>query len=64
MPALLSRRALVRAGPGSVIDVLADDPLAYIDVPHMCAQEGFEVISIAREGALTRMTLRKPDSGR
>lgn len=64
MPALLSRRALSRARPGSIIEVLADDPMAYIDVPHMCAQEGYEVVSLAREGASARMTLRKPDNSR
>jgi tRNA 2-thiouridine synthesizing protein A len=64
MPALLSRRALLRAEPGTVIEVLADDPLAYIDVPHMCAREGYAVVSLARDGVVARMSLRKPDLGR
>jgi tRNA 2-thiouridine synthesizing protein A len=64
MPALLARRALDRAVPGSHIEVLADDPMAYIDVPHMCAQERYEVVSLAREGSFARMILRKPMAAR
>jgi len=60
LPALLSRRALLRAAPGEAIEVLADDPLAGIDIPHMCAQEGFEVLGSLRAGAVVRLTLRRP----
>jgi tRNA 2-thiouridine synthesizing protein A len=60
LPALLSRRRLAAAVPGSVIVVLADDPMAAIDVPHMCAGEGFDVISVEREGDEARLTLRRP----
>jgi tRNA 2-thiouridine synthesizing protein A len=60
LPALFARRALARAAPGTTIEVVADDPLAPIDVPHMCAQEGFDVVSAARDGATSRFVLRKP----
>ena len=40
--------------------VIADDPMAFIDVPHMCRSEGFEVIAIARDGDTSKMTIRKP----
>ena len=60
MPALIARRRLSRSAPGAVIVVMTDDPMAPIDVPHMCAHAGFEVVAIAREGDVARMTLRKP----
>ncbi len=60
LPALFSRRALARAAPGAEIAVVADDPLAAIDIPHMCRQEGYEVVGVERDGALTRLTLRRP----
>jgi tRNA 2-thiouridine synthesizing protein A len=60
MPALLARRALSRAEGGSVIEIVVDDPLAPIDVPHMCRQEGFDVIEIERGGTDTRLLLRRP----
>jgi tRNA 2-thiouridine synthesizing protein A len=60
LPALLSRRRLAAAAPGTVLLVFADDPMAAIDVPHMCAGEGFEVMRIERVGDESRMTLRRP----
>lgn len=40
LPALLAKKALAKAAPGVVILVLADDPLAVVDIPHMCHGEG------------------------
>jgi tRNA 2-thiouridine synthesizing protein A len=59
LPALMARRALLRAEPGTSIAVISDDPLAPIDVPHMCAREGFDVISVTRDGTTARMVLRR-----
>ena len=60
LPALFARRALQKAAPGSVVEVIADDPMAAVDVPHMCHVEGYDVVSRTREGDVTRMVLRKP----
>jgi tRNA 2-thiouridine synthesizing protein A len=60
LPALMARRYLARAAAHCVIVVLTDDPMAPIDVPHMCASEGFEVLEVQRIGDETRMILRKP----
>lgn len=60
LPALFAKRALGRAGAGAEIEILTDDPMAPIDVPHMCRGEGFEVVALARDGDRARMVLRKP----
>ena len=60
LPALFAKRALARAGAGHEIEVLTDDPMAPIDVPHMCRGEGFEVVALSRDGDRARMMLRKP----
>ena len=60
LPALLAKRALERAVKGSVVEIICDDPLAVVDVPHMCRHEGFEIVSLTRDGGLARMVLRKP----
>ena len=60
LPALMARRYLARAPGQTVVAVLTDDPMAPIDVPHMCAGEGFEVLEIRRMGDESRMTIRKP----
>ena len=60
MPALLARRALERANPGDTLEVMTDDPMAPVDMPHMCHQEGFEFVSLTREENAARMVLRRP----
>jgi tRNA 2-thiouridine synthesizing protein A len=60
LPTLLLRRALARAAPGGMVRLVADDPMAAIDVPHFAAQSGFEVIeAIQTDGAATFL-VRKP----
>jgi tRNA 2-thiouridine synthesizing protein A len=59
LPALLSRRALARLPPGQEVEVLADDPLAAIDIPHMCRREGYEVVQSEQNGAVVRLRLRR-----
>jgi tRNA 2-thiouridine synthesizing protein A len=59
LPALFARRALELAVSGAVLEVIADDPMAIADVPHMCRQEGYEVVSAEKSGDEARFVLRK-----
>jgi tRNA 2-thiouridine synthesizing protein A len=49
VPTLRLRRALGQASPGQVVRLLADDPLARIDVPHFCASEGHQLMASATD---------------
>ena len=49
VPTLRLRRALERTAAGQVVRLLADDPLARIDVPHFAQSEGFQLLSSASE---------------
>jgi tRNA 2-thiouridine synthesizing protein A len=49
-PTLRLRRALELAPEGQVVRLLADDPLAKIDVPHFCQTEGFRLLSSLQDG--------------
>jgi tRNA 2-thiouridine synthesizing protein A len=60
LPALFAKRALDRAAPGAEIEILTDDPMAPVDVPHMCRQEGFELVSLMRDGDQAKIVLRRP----
>jgi tRNA 2-thiouridine synthesizing protein A len=60
LPALYARRALERALPGATVAVICDDPLAAVDLPHMCRTEGFAVVSITKDGAMVRAVLQRP----
>jgi tRNA 2-thiouridine synthesizing protein A len=44
VPTLRLRRALEAAGPGSAVRLLADDPMARIDVPHFAGEKGYSLI--------------------
>ena len=45
LPALMARRALARLAPGQLLTVITTDPLAVVDIPHMCGEEGHSVES-------------------
>ena len=50
VPTLRLRRALEHALPGQAVRLLADDPLARIDVPHFVRSEGFRLLDTAADG--------------
>jgi len=45
VPTLRLRRALQEAPPGARVRLLADDPMARIDVPHFAAEAGASILS-------------------
>lgn len=51
MPTLRLRRALAAAPAGAVVRLLADDPMARVDVPHFAAQGGFTLLESVVDGA-------------
>jgi tRNA 2-thiouridine synthesizing protein A len=58
LPALLAKKALAVAAPSSVLVVLADDPLAVLDIPHMCHAEGHGVDAVTKTADHHIFTLR------
>jgi tRNA 2-thiouridine synthesizing protein A len=63
VPTLRLRRALEAAGDGARVRLLADDPLARIDVPHFAVEIGAEVLERGEaEGVLSFLIARPPVS--
>ena len=60
IPTLRLRRACEAAAPGAMLRLLADDPLARIDVPHYVAEAGLEMVALEAEGPLIVAVVRKP----
>jgi tRNA 2-thiouridine synthesizing protein A len=62
VPTLRLRRALEEVAPGDRVRLLADDPLARIDVPHFAAGAGATVIEIvdAANGAISFLVAKAP----
>ena len=53
-PSLRLQKAIREAGPGTRLTLLATDPMARIDVPHLMAGLGGETVSIDEtDGVLT-----------
>ena len=52
VPTLRLQRALSRAPSGAVVRLLADDPMARIDVPHFAAQNGLTILASDIDGAV------------
>jgi tRNA 2-thiouridine synthesizing protein A len=59
LPALMTRRALARLRDGAYLAVVADDPMAAIDIPHLARELGHEVVLAREEGAHLRFVIRK-----
>ncbi|MCL1628679.1 sulfurtransferase TusA family protein [Roseibaca sp. V10] len=45
LPVLRARKALLAMPPGAELRVLADDPVAVVDMPHFCAEAGHDLLS-------------------
>jgi tRNA 2-thiouridine synthesizing protein A len=59
LPALLAKKALTRLPAGSVLTVVADDPMSVVDIPHMCHGEGHAVESVTPCDGYSEFNLRK-----
>jgi len=59
-PTLLLRRALNRAPAGARVRLIADDPMARIDVPHFAGQSGVTVLEERAEAAAFSFLILKP----
>jgi len=59
IPALRLRRALAAAPPGTSIRLIADDPMARIDVPHFAAEAGVDILDVEDRGPATSFLIRQ-----
>jgi tRNA 2-thiouridine synthesizing protein A len=59
VPTLKLRRALEAAAAGARVALLADDPLARIDVPHFVGQVGAELAELVEEAGWVRFVVIK-----
>ena len=59
LPVLRTRRALAALGPGELLALEATDRLAALDVPHLCREEGHEIVDSETGERVLRFTIRK-----
>ena len=58
-PTLRLHRALAQAEPGALVRLLADDPMARIDVPHFLAQAGHVLVAADETDGRLSFTIRR-----
>lgn len=59
LPVLRLRKALEKRRSGDRVLLLADDPMAEIDVPHFCSEAGHVLEKQARTGKTLSFTVRR-----
>lgn len=59
LPALMARKRLSALAPGAVLLVMTTDPLAVVDIPHMCSEDGHALENVSKDGSASRFRIRR-----
>lgn len=59
LPALKARRKLAELQAGSILHLIATDPMAKIDIPHFCTEQGHELVADWAEGDTIHFRIRR-----
>lgn len=59
LPVLKARRKMADLPAGSVVSVETTDPLASIDIPHFCNEDGHELVLLEKTESGHRFVIRK-----
>ncbi|WP_417671358.1 sulfurtransferase TusA family protein [Roseibium sp.] len=59
LPVLKTRKALSRLERGARLIVLTTDPMAFLDIPHFCNEDGHKLESSDQEGDNGRFVICK-----
>lgn len=63
LPVLKTARRMAPHPPGTRFLVLATDPMAAIDVPHFCSENGHALLVNGTEGGEMRFEIEKGGAG-
>ena len=63
LPVLKIRKRLQPLAPGAVMEVLADDPVAIVDIPHFCDEAGHRLLSQETRGRVQVYRIEKGAGG-
>ncbi len=59
LPVLRTRKALKPLKPGALIEIETTDPLAGLDIPHMCNEDGHTLVASERTETGHRFRVRR-----
>lgn len=59
LPVLKAAKRLKSMAPGGILHIVATDPMAAIDVPHYCAEQGHALLAHETQGTELHFRIRK-----
>lgn len=59
LPVLKARKRLERMASGTVLKVIATDPMSAIDMPHFCNEQGHTLLDQQRDGPALIFRIRR-----
>jgi tRNA 2-thiouridine synthesizing protein A len=59
LPVLKARKKLNQTASGTVLIVIATDPMAAIDIPHFCNEQGHQLESQSTDGSILTFRIRR-----
>jgi tRNA 2-thiouridine synthesizing protein A len=59
LPVLKARKRLKAMAPGAILALEATDPASVIDVPHFCAEAGYDLVEHSQAGGVHRFRIRR-----
>ncbi len=59
LPVLKAGKALRGMAPGDLLIVEATDPMAAIDIPHFCREQGHRLVTEEKDGSVLRFVIAR-----
>ena len=59
LPVLKARKALLALPAGSELVILATDPMAAVDMPHFCNEQGHQLLEQSKTGEVLRFKVKR-----
>ena len=59
LPVLKARKALLSMAAGAELVILATDPMAAVDMPHFCNEQGHQLLEQSKEGETLRFRIKR-----
>lgn len=59
LPVLKARKRLEAMQSGEILTILASDPMAAIDIPHFCNEQGHALLSQEKQGETLVFAIRR-----
>lgn len=59
LPVLKARKALLALPSGAELVILATDPMAAIDMPHFCNEQGHQLLEQSRTDQVLRFRIKR-----